>query len=107
MTTYTQTTGIAPLIDTHAHLDFVDYEEEREQVIGRAWDAGLVGIVTIGIEPKDWDKTLDIANGHEAVYSALGIHPNSADQTDEQSLEELVRLCRSSAKKVVALGETG
>lgn len=106
-TTHTQTSGTAPLIDTHAHLDFVDYEEDREQVIARAWDAGLVGIVTIGIEPQDWDKTLDIANKHGGVYAALGIHPNSADQTNKDSMDELARLCKAGKEKVVALGETG
>lgn len=107
MTTHTQAAGRAPLIDTHAHLNFSDYEEDRPQVIARARDAGLVGIVTVGIEPGNWAKTLDIANEYEGVYAALGIHPNSADQTNDDSLAELARLCRTGAKPVVALGETG
>ncbi len=107
MTTNIQSAGSAPLIDTHAHLDFGDYDEDRSQVIARAWDAGLVGIVTIGIEPGDWAKTLDIANEYTNVYAALGIHPNSADQTNDDTLAELERLCKTGAKPVVALGETG
>src|SRR5689334_3500150 len=71
MTTHTQSAGTASLIDTHAHLDFADYEEDRSQVIARAWDAGLVGIVTIGIEPENWSKTLEIAEEYGGIHAAL------------------------------------
>src|SRR6478672_7046768 len=99
--------GRAPLIDTHAHLDFADYDQDRPQVISRAWDAGLVGIVTVGIEPGDWAKSVGIADEYKGIYAALGIHPNSADQTNSDTLAELVRLCKTGPKPVVALGETG
>ena len=107
MATNTSNGAGAPLIDTHAHLDFGDYDEDREQVISRAWGAGLVGIITVGIEPGDWAKTLSIAGEHARVNAALGIHPNSADQTNEGTLGELTRLCKDNAGQVVAIGETG
>jgi TatD DNase family protein len=99
---------IAPLVDSHAHLDFDDFDSYRDSVVQRARDAGLVAIVTIGIEPADWPKTLDISARYEGVYPALGIHPNSADQTNDESLAHLAALCREErARKVVAIGETG
>lgn len=109
MTTHAQTVqrALAPLIDTHAHLDFADYDEDREQVVSRAWGAGLAAIVTIGIEPGHWAKTLDIANHHRGVYAAIGVHPNSSDQTNDETLAELTRLCKTAEKPIVALGETG
>jgi TatD DNase family protein len=95
----------APLIDSHAHLDSEDYRGDLEGVIERAWAGGLVAIVTIGIEPGDWDGVLKIANEQEGVYAALAIHPNSANQTSDATLARLEALCRES--RVVAVGETG
>ncbi|MEO8288798.1 MAG: TatD family hydrolase [Chloroflexota bacterium] len=98
----------APLIDTHAHLDFDDYGPDLPEVIHRARDFGLTSIVTIGIEPMDWRRTLEFAEQHSGVFPAIGIHPNSADQTTDATLADLESLCRSNTgKKVVAIGETG
>src|SRR5947207_6997724 len=69
-----------PLIDTHAHLDFADYDSDLEEVIKKSQDAGLVAIVSLGIEPADWSKTIAISQRFEIVHAALGLHPNSADQ---------------------------
>lgn len=102
------TTTKSPLIDTHAHLDFTDYDLDRDAVMERAAEAGLVATITIGIEPADWPKTLEIAAKYPEIHAALGIHPNSADQTNEQTLGDLAAICRrQTTKKIVALGETG
>jgi hypothetical protein len=96
------------LIDTHAHLDFEDYDGDRQQVVDRAREAGVVGIITLGIEPPDWQRNIDIAAQFDGVYAALGVHPTSADQATGQSLSDLEQLCRSAGPQtVVALGETG
>lgn len=95
----------APLVDSHAHLNFEDYDTDRAEMIARAWEYGLTAIVTIGIEPSDWQQNIDIAAANHRVYVALGIHPNSADQTDEESLARLASLCKQHG--AVALGETG
>lgn len=98
----------APLVDTHAHLDFPDFDADLQEVVVRARNAGLVAIVTVGIEPGDWDKTLRIANQFNDVYPILGIHPNSADQATDEALATLEQECRHpSGKRVIALGETG
>jgi TatD DNase family protein len=98
----------APLIDTHSHLDSDHYEGDLETVVGRARRFGLVSIVTVGIEPADWPATLSIAGRYDDVYPALGIHPNSADQTTDASMAELERMARATeGKRVVGLGETG
>lgn len=97
----------APLIDAHAHLDSEDYRSDLDEVIERARQFGLVSIVTIGIEPADWRPTLDIADRFLEVHAAIGIHPNSADQTNDATMAELERLCRTSRKRIVGLGETG
>lgn len=97
--------AIPLLVDTHAHLDFEDYNSDLDAVIGRAREAGLTAIVTVGIEPKEWQPTLDIAASYKDVFPALGIHPNSAGQTNTNTLADLAALC--SSHRVVAIGETG
>lgn len=97
----------APIIDTHAHLDFPDYDGDRGDVVSRAREAGLAAIITIGIEPADWPRTLQVAEQHPGVYAALGIHPNSADQASTHTLSQLEELCRSGPQRVVGIGETG
>ena len=98
----------APLIDTHAHLDFPDYDSDLQEVVARARGAGLVAIATVGIEPGDWDKTLRISDDYADVFPILGIHPNSADQTTDEAMARLEAECRRPAgKRVIALGETG
>ena len=97
--------GLAPLIDSHAHLDSEDYNGDLEAVLGRAWEFGLVAIVSIGIEPGDWDKTLRIAGQRKGVYAALAVHPNSANQATGEAMARLEALCKEH--NVVAIGETG
>jgi TatD DNase family protein len=100
--------GRFPLVDTHAHLDFGDFDADLDAVLARALDAGVIATITIGIEPGDWPKTQAIASHHDEVYAAYGIHPNSADQTNTHTLGELHAFCRGDGKQgAVAIGETG
>jgi TatD DNase family protein len=94
-----------PLVDSHAHLDSTDFAGDTDELVARAREKGLVGIVSIGFEPEGWHPTLRLAERYPIVFPALGIHPNSADQTSEASLAELEALCRKH--QVVGLGETG
>src|SRR5688500_7025013 len=90
------------LIDTHAHLTSSDYDADRREVVHRAREAGLMATVTVGFEPADWASALDLGREHPDVYPALGIHPNSADQTNEASLAKLVEVVKTSGQRVVA-----
>lgn len=99
----------APLVDSHAHLDSEDFAGQAGEIVARAEDFGLVGIVTIGIEPDDWEANLALAEQYAMVHVALGIHPNSADQTNDTTLSRLEALCGrgDGSRKVVGIGETG
>ncbi len=97
--------GKPPLIDSHAHLDSPDYSDDLASVAERWREAGLAAVVSIGIEPAGWAATLSLAGQYRDVFPALGIHPNSADQTNDAVLEELADMCK--AHNVVGLGETG
>jgi TatD DNase family protein len=98
----------SPLIDTHAHLGMADFELDRDQVVARAGEAGVVAIINVGIEPGEWAKTVETSRSYPMVFAALGIHPNSADQSNSRTLEDLAAKCDGgSGGRVVALGETG
>jgi TatD DNase family protein len=99
---------LPPLVDTHAHLTASDYDEDRDGVVRRASEEGLRAIITVGFEPGDWHNTLDLTARYPTVFAALGIHPNNADQANDEAFALLYDLCsKKGDKPVVALGETG
>ncbi len=92
------------LIDTHAHLTFNPLRKQLEDVLMRAWDAGLEKIITVGTTLNDSSDAVKLAERYENVFSAIGIHPHEADRNkNAEGLKEL--LVRSD--KIVAIGETG
>jgi TatD DNase family protein len=93
------------LIDTHAHLNFPDYDEDRSAVLERAVERGVTRIICIGTDLPSSRKALDLAEAHAGVYATVGIHPHDAKTADESSLTQLREWARHP--KVVAIGETG
>lgn len=90
------------IIDTHCHLNFPQFDDDREAVLARAYENGVKKMITIGCRPDDFAKTLKIAESHEGVFSALGIHPCDCGEADFSALEKA-----SKNNSVVAIGETG
>ncbi|NRP73859.1 D-aminoacyl-tRNA deacylase [Ensifer psoraleae] len=93
------------LIDTHCHLDFPDFEAERDAIIERASAAGVTQMVTISTRVKRFDTILAIAEAYRNVFCSVGTHPHNADEELDITTEDLVRL--SAHPKVVAIGEAG
>ena len=93
------------MIDTHAHLQWPDFNKDREQVIERAFAAGLAAIVNIGYDLNASREAVQIANNHKNVYAVIGIHPHNAKTIRTDVLASLRELAR--APKVVAIGEIG
>jgi TatD DNase family protein len=96
------------LIDSHAHLDF--YTEDREEVLRRAYDAGVHAILAIGIGegPASMHQALEIAHasaGQPKIYASAGIHPQEAASADEAALTKLASL--AADPKCIAVGEIG
>ncbi len=93
------------LFDTHAHLNAEQFNEDLEQVIERAKQAGVTNIVVVGFDDVTIPRAIELADRYDFIYAAVGWHPVDAiDMTDEhlQWLEEL-----AAHPKVVALGEMG
>lgn len=93
------------LIDTHCHLDFPDFEAERDAIVARAREAGVDQMITISTRVKRFETILAIAETYPNVFCSVGTHPHNADEEQDITTEDLVRL--SAHPKVVAIGEAG
>jgi TatD DNase family protein len=97
------------MIDTHAHLDFKDFDEDREEVIWRAFDNGVKAMINIGVDLATSRKSIELAEKHEHIFAAVGFHPHDADEilnsARDDDLVELKKLAEH--KKVVSIGEVG
>lgn len=94
-----------PLVDSHCHLDFPDFDGEVPDLIARAQAAGVTRMVTICTRLKNEASVRAIAETHAPVFYAAGTHPMSAAEEPLTSVDELVRL--SQHAKFVGIGETG
>jgi TatD DNase family protein len=93
------------LIDSHAHLDAPQFDDDRAAMLRRAAEAGVRAVVNVGYNPATWPTTLALAEAHPGFFACLGFHPNDAADWNGTIIPELVRLHRHP--KVVAVGETG
>jgi TatD DNase family protein len=93
------------LVDSHCHLDFPDFADDLDALVGRAAAAGIGRIVTISTRVRRLGALLEIAGRFPDVYCSVGTHPHQADEEDGIPASELVELTRHP--KVVALGEAG
>ncbi len=93
------------LIDTHCHLDFEDFDGDREETIKRAYEGGVDKIINIGCNLERLKKSLEIAKKHEFIFASAGLHPQEADKGDEKFFSELEKLLKEP--KVIAIGECG
>ena len=93
------------LIDTHAHLDFPQFDADRGAVIERAKAAGVAAILNVGTDLASSRRAVALAAQHPSIYAAVGMHPHNAKKMDGAALAELRELARHP--KVVAVGEIG
>ncbi len=98
-------TQIPHITDSHCHLDFPDFDEERDAVIDRALEAGVHRMVTICTRLRNEPQVRAIAEAHAPVFYAAGTHPMSAAEEPLVSVDDLVAL--SQHPKFVGIGETG
>lgn len=94
-------------VDSHCHLDDSTFDADRDAVIERAHAAGVRYLLTIGgaAGPDHLHESLEIANRHDWMYAAAGIHPHEAAKASAHHFDELRRL--AGHPKFVAIGEIG
>jgi TatD DNase family protein len=95
------------LIDSHAHIDFPQFTEDRDAMLDRARAAGVNTILAIGTGPgpEKLDAAIPYAEAHDWIYTSVGIHPHEAKEVTPAHLETLARLAQHP--KVIAWGEIG
>jgi TatD DNase family protein len=96
---------IPVFFDTHAHLDFPDFETDVAEVVSRAEAAGISRIITIGTTLESSRKAVGLAERFGPVCAAVGWHPSDVTSAPPEIPGELRDL--ASHPKVVAIGETG
>ncbi len=95
----------APLIDSHCHLDFPDFDGEHEALIERAAAVGVTRMITICTRPRQRLSVAAIAERHPGVYFAAGLHPLHAHEEPLPSADEIVAW--ADHPKMVGVGEAG
>ncbi len=93
------------LIDTHCHLDFPDFDSERDDIVARALAAGVGQMITISTRVKKIDQIRAIAETYAPVFFSVGTHPHNAAEEIDIALDELIS--QSRHPKCVAIGEAG
>ena len=93
------------LIDSHCHLDFNSFDEDRLETIQRAFKTNVILLVTICTHFSKFKEILSIAESDPRIFCSVGIHPHQVEEEDPISVEKLVNA--ASHPKVIGIGETG
>lgn len=93
------------LVDTHCHLDFGSFDEDREEVIERARTSGIVRILNPGININSSKAAVELSEQYPEIYTAVGVHPNDGLSWNHETKAQLRQLAEHP--KVVAIGEIG
>jgi TatD DNase family protein len=95
------------LVDSHAHIDFPQFADDREAMLERARAAGVTTLLAIGSGPgpEKMDCALPYAENCDWIYATVGIHPHEAKDVTPRHLEQLAVLAKHP--KVIAWGEIG
>lgn len=101
----TQAAPASPIVDSHCHLDFPDFDGERDALVARAREAGVTRMVTICTRLRNEPYVRALSEAYDEVFYAAGTHPMSAAEEPMATVEELVAL--ADHPKFVGIGETG
>ncbi len=93
------------LVDSHCHLDFPDFAQERDDVVARAGEAGVGVMVTICTRIRKFQQVLEVAKTYDNVYCSVGTHPHNAHEELDIAVSQIIEL--AGDPKVVAIGEAG
>lgn len=96
---------ITPLIDAHCHLDFEIFDHDRSEVLQRAEDNGIHGIIIPGTEKKYWQRITALCENHPQLHACYGLHPYWVNRHSEQDIEQLQKYINQH--RPVAIGECG
>lgn len=97
------------MVDVHCHLNFHAFNKDYDDVIKRAFDAGVKKIINVGTKIDSSQKAVELSKKYDSpageLYAIVGVHPHHADKLEQDWYIELEKMAREL--KVVAIGETG
>lgn len=93
------------LFDTHAHLDFPEYDEDLGEVLERCRENQVAYVVNIGTNILTSRMSVRLARKYKGIFAGIGVHPSDLESFGEQELKALRLL--AAEEKVVAIGEIG
>src|SRR5512141_2662867 len=93
------------LTDTHCHLNFHKFNDDREAVIQRAQAVGVTRFLVPGLDLPSSREAIELAESHADIFAAVGFHPTDLDKFSESAFDKVRDLARHP--KVVAIGEIG
>ena len=94
------------LVDSHCHLDFPDFDADRDDVVARAHAAGVMTMVTISTRVAKFARLKEIASRYDNIWCSIGTHPHNAAEEPDVTAEQLAEIA-AREPRVVAIGEAG
>jgi len=94
------------LFDTHAHMDDIGFDTDREALLASLPGQGIGLVMNPGCSLEASRNAVKLANEYDYIYAAVGSHPDAADEVNEEVLEAYRQLCRENPK-IKAIGEIG
>ena len=96
------------LVDVHCHLNFENFDQDRDMVIQNALKTGLSTIINSGTNYKENQETLNLASKYPNIIKAsLGLYPTHASKLSDEELEKELEFIKSNKDKIIAIGEVG
>lgn len=96
---------MAAFIDTHCHINFSVFNEDRAEMLMRAYQVGVAHVVVPGVSAKSWAQQRDYACRYKNWHNAFGLHPYFIDEHSDADISKLQRELKNGG--AVALGEIG
>jgi TatD DNase family protein len=93
------------LTDTHCHLDYNKFDSDREAVVARAQESGVIRILVPGLDQSSSKEAVRLTESNPMVYAAVGFHPTDLDKFSHETFDEVKALTKHP--RVVAIGEIG
>lgn len=96
------------MIDTHCHIDEEAFDADREEVIARQKESGVVAMIVPGVNSRSIKTVMEVCHAHPGYcYPALGLHPEEVKGDWQDRLEEMKQAIRNYQDELVAIGEIG
>lgn len=86
------------LFDTHSHLDDEQFDNDREEIIKKIWENDVKTVMEVGSSLETSLKAVNIANSHDFIYASVGIHPEFAENADDEDFQKIKTIAETEPK---------